>query len=90
MVGSPIQGSLVSSRSPLVNLGKGKMVFSQVCKQRIVVAPLGSMVVNHISRQSDEQRECYSHYLRNSIMGVKRKYRKGKNRCVRCGWKINI
>jgi len=41
-----------------------------------------------LNRKLKEGRECSEHMMRSMLLSDHRQYRRGKNRCLRCGYKL--
>lgn len=57
------------------------------CSAMITVDSSGDGLTELLSKTIDLERECLGHSLFSS--GFYRRYRRGKNRCLRCGLKVN-
>ena len=62
----------------------------RVCSGSISVKGQQTLMMKAFQAGVDNAKECMSHSMNEVLLsGKARRYRRGKNRCLRCGWHLN-
>ena len=63
--------------------------WKQVAHGITINGPKNSQLFKYVQRRQEEESECCSHYMSANLINERtRRYRRGKNRCHRCGWPV--